>query len=128
MRPIPIMQGTIERRLLVNYRVDPGVLRRLVPPPFRPQLVHGVGVAGICMIASATCGQPGCPPGSDLRSRTQLIALPLSGTRPRVPTGASISRAATPPPASPPWWEVDSSPVSTTVPASRSARKQGAIK
>lgn len=44
------MAGTIERRLLVNYRVDPSALRRILPSPFRPQLVAGFGVAGICLI------------------------------------------------------------------------------
>ncbi len=44
------MVGTIERRLLINYRVDADALARVLPQPFRPQLVGGVGVAGICMI------------------------------------------------------------------------------
>ena len=33
-----------------NYRVDPGVLQRLLPFPFRPKLVHGMGMAGVCLI------------------------------------------------------------------------------
>src|SRR5436309_1832311 len=47
---IPTIQGVIDRRILVNYRVDPAVLSRLLPEPFRPRLVHGVGMAGICLI------------------------------------------------------------------------------
>jgi hypothetical protein len=47
---IPVVRGVIDRRILVNYRVDPAVLARLVPPPFRPKVVHGAGVAGICLI------------------------------------------------------------------------------
>jgi hypothetical protein len=47
---IPIVRGTIERRLLVNYRVDPVVLAKLLPAPFRPKLAHGHGIAGICLI------------------------------------------------------------------------------
>jgi hypothetical protein len=47
---IPIIVGTIERRLLINFRVVPEVLARVVPPPFRPLLVAGWGVAGICLI------------------------------------------------------------------------------
>jgi hypothetical protein len=45
-----VMKGTIERRLLVNFAVEPEVLRRLLPKPFRPKLVRGYGVAGICLI------------------------------------------------------------------------------
>lgn len=47
---IPTLEGTIERRLLVNYRVDPNALQRLLPGPFRPKLIHGMGIAGICLI------------------------------------------------------------------------------
>jgi hypothetical protein len=41
---------TIERRLLVNYRIDPEVVRRQLPAPFRPQLVSGWAVGGVCFI------------------------------------------------------------------------------
>jgi len=40
----------MERRILVNYRVDPDVLASALPPPFRPVLVDGHGVAGKCLI------------------------------------------------------------------------------
>jgi uncharacterized protein YqjF (DUF2071 family) len=50
MLSLPTVQGVIARRILVNYRVDPAVLARLLPPPFRPKLVAGVGMAGICLI------------------------------------------------------------------------------
>jgi len=41
---------TIERRLLLNYRIDPKQVARLLPAPLRPQLVHGWAVGGICII------------------------------------------------------------------------------
>lgn len=44
------IEGVIDRRLLVNYRVDPDVASKLVPPPFRPQVVNGYAVAGICLL------------------------------------------------------------------------------
>jgi hypothetical protein len=47
---IPVIRGIIDRRILVNYRVDHDVLRKLLPEPFRPKLVRGVGVAGVCLI------------------------------------------------------------------------------
>jgi hypothetical protein len=47
---IPVVRGIIDRRILVNYRVDPDVLCRVVPSPFQPQLVNGYGIAGICLI------------------------------------------------------------------------------
>jgi hypothetical protein len=47
---LPTIQGVIERRILVNYRVEPEVLARVLPAPFRPKLIHGVGMAGVCLI------------------------------------------------------------------------------
>jgi uncharacterized protein DUF2071 len=47
---LPGIQGQIERRLLLNYRVDPEAIARVLPHPFRPQLVGGAAVAGICLI------------------------------------------------------------------------------
>jgi hypothetical protein len=47
---LPAVGGTIERRMLVNFRCEPAVLARLLPPPFQPKLVNGWGMAGICLI------------------------------------------------------------------------------
>lgn len=47
---VPVIHGVIDRRILVNYRVDPAVLAALLPAPFRPKLVRGHGIAGICLI------------------------------------------------------------------------------
>jgi len=47
---IPTLHGLIDRRILVNYRVDPKVLAKLLPEPFRPKRLHGFGMVGICLI------------------------------------------------------------------------------
>lgn len=47
---IPVIQGVIDRRILVNYRIDPLILAQILPPPFEPKLVNGFGIAGICLI------------------------------------------------------------------------------
>jgi hypothetical protein len=47
---IPVICGLIERRILMNYRVDAAVLAKTLPAPFRPKLVGGYGIAGICLI------------------------------------------------------------------------------
>jgi hypothetical protein len=44
------LRAQVRRRLLVTYRMDPVVARQLVPEPFRPQIVDGSAVAGVCMI------------------------------------------------------------------------------
>jgi hypothetical protein len=47
---IPVIRGVIDRRILVNFRADPGVLATILPAPFRPKLVNGAGMAGVCLI------------------------------------------------------------------------------
>ena len=57
----PVVHATIERRILVNYRVDVDVLASLLPPPFRPAPVGGVGIAGICLIRLGNIRFSGLP-------------------------------------------------------------------
>jgi hypothetical protein len=47
---IPVIRGIIDRRILVNYRVDPNILAKMLPKPFRPKLANGAGMAGVCLI------------------------------------------------------------------------------
>jgi hypothetical protein len=47
---LPVIRGVIDRRILVNYRVDPAVLAATLPTPFRPKLYRGHGMVGICLI------------------------------------------------------------------------------
>lgn len=47
---LPAMRGVIERRMLVNFRCDPATVAQLLPGPFRPKLVRGYAMAGICLI------------------------------------------------------------------------------
>jgi hypothetical protein len=44
------IRGTIRRRILLNFRVDPEVARRRLPPGFEPKVVEGYAVAGVCLI------------------------------------------------------------------------------
>ena len=59
----PTLEGVIDRRLLINYRVDPEIAERLLPAPFRPQLVHGEAVAGICLLSLEELRSKGQLPG-----------------------------------------------------------------
>lgn len=47
---IPTITGTIDRRILINYHVDEDVLQKYLPSTFRPKLVEGKGIVGICLI------------------------------------------------------------------------------
>ncbi|HZN39698.1 MAG TPA: DUF2071 domain-containing protein [Planctomycetota bacterium] len=50
---LPVVQGLIERRVLVNFRVQADVLQAQLPRPFRVQTVGGFGMAGVCLIRLA---------------------------------------------------------------------------
>jgi hypothetical protein len=58
---IPVIQGLIRRRLLVNYRADPDVVQRLLPAPFRPKRHQGFAVAGVCLIRLENIRPRGAP-------------------------------------------------------------------
>jgi hypothetical protein len=47
---IPTITGVIERRILVNYTVDPDIVQKILPGPFRPKVYQGKAIVGICLI------------------------------------------------------------------------------
>jgi hypothetical protein len=66
---MPAVRGLIERRLLVNYRVDANVMRKQLPPPFRPKLApDGSAMAGICLIRLSGTRPPLVPGAFGIRS------------------------------------------------------------
>jgi hypothetical protein len=58
---IPVLKGTIKRRLLVNFRADPAVIQRLLPAPLRPKLHRSHAIAGICLIRLEDIRPAGLP-------------------------------------------------------------------
>ncbi|WP_199235129.1 DUF2071 domain-containing protein [Kribbella sp. VKM Ac-2568] len=90
----PRARGEIERRLLVNYRVDPDVLALAVPAPFRPQLVEGSAVAGICLIRLGAMRVAGAPRWAGLRSENAAhrIAVEWDDPSGAIRTGVYIPR------------------------------------
>jgi uncharacterized protein YqjF (DUF2071 family) len=58
---IPVIQGMIKRRILVNYRADPTVVQRLLPRPFRPKLHAGHAIVGVCLIRLEQIRPAGIP-------------------------------------------------------------------
>ena len=58
---IPKIKGIIDRRILINYQVDADVLARFLPRPFKPKLVKGKGIAGICLIRLKDIRPKGLP-------------------------------------------------------------------
>lgn len=58
---LPRIRGVIDRRMLVNFRCDPKALARVLPRPFRPKLMKGFGMAGICLIRLRNVRPAGIP-------------------------------------------------------------------
>lgn len=65
---MPTIEGVIDRRVLVNFRVDPERMAPLLPAPFRPQLVDGWAIGGICLIRLTQIRPKGLPGVVGLRS------------------------------------------------------------
>jgi hypothetical protein len=47
---IPVIRGLIDRRILANFHIEPDVIASLLPFPFRPKLVNGYAIGGVCLI------------------------------------------------------------------------------
>ncbi len=47
---VPTLRGVIDRRILVNFHADPDRVAARLPAPYRPQIVNGHAIAGICLI------------------------------------------------------------------------------
>lgn len=65
---LPVIQGVIRRRILVNFRVDPAVMQAQLPSRFRPKLQRGHAVAGICLIRLESVRPRFVPPPLGLSS------------------------------------------------------------
>jgi Uncharacterized conserved protein (COG2071) len=90
---LPSIQGEIERRLLVNYRVDPEAIAALLPAPFRPQVRDGWSVAGICLIRLGGMRPVGLPGWVGLPSENAAHRIAVEWDDPSGPrTGVYIPR------------------------------------
>src|SRR5512140_3069620 len=47
---IPTIQGVIDRRILINFTVDPEIIQKIIPHPFRPKAYKGKAIVGVCLI------------------------------------------------------------------------------
>jgi hypothetical protein len=65
---IPAIKGIIRRRILLNYRVDPDVISKILPANFQPKLFKGYAIAGICLIRLEEVRPKGLPSFVGIRS------------------------------------------------------------
>lgn len=92
----PAIRATIERRILVNYRVEPAALGDLLPPPFRPVLVDGFAIAGVCLIRLGDVRPPGLPAALGVTTENAAHRIAATWNTPDGPaTGVYIPRRDT---------------------------------
>ncbi|MGV3532061.1 MAG: DUF2071 domain-containing protein [Chthoniobacteraceae bacterium] len=77
---LPVIEGVIKRRILVNYRVSPDVIQRLLPSAFRPKLHDGHAIAGICLIRLEQIRPAGLPAFLGLSSENAAHRISIEWT------------------------------------------------
>jgi hypothetical protein len=77
---IPVIKGTIKRRLLVNFRADAAVVQRILPRPFRPKLHRGYSLVGICLIRLEQIRPAGLPGALGLASENAAHRIAIEWT------------------------------------------------
>lgn len=94
---LPVIQGLIRRRLLVNFRVDPAVMETFLPEPFRPKLHAGYAIAGICLIRLEDIRPRGLPGvlGISSENAAHRIAVEWEDESGRTREGVFIPRRDT---------------------------------
>src|ERR1700689_1239483 len=58
---IPTIQGIIDRRILVNFTVDPDIVQKIIPQQFRPKIYKDKAIVGICLIRLKNIRPKGLP-------------------------------------------------------------------
>lgn len=58
---IPVIHGIIDRRILVNFTTEPAAVSAMLPAGFRPKLVKGKAIVGICLIRLKQIKPKGLP-------------------------------------------------------------------
>lgn len=76
----PTVRGNIDRRILVNFRVDPGVVADTLPEPFEPQTVDGYAMGGICLIRLRDLRPRGLPRHFGVGSENAAHRIAVSWT------------------------------------------------
>jgi hypothetical protein len=53
---LPVLNGIIDRRILINYRIKPEVVKALLPPHLEPLVINGYASGGICLLRLKNIG------------------------------------------------------------------------
>lgn len=65
---MPSLRGVIDRRILVNFRIDADAATAVLPTPFEPRTVDGDAIGGICLLRLTDVRPRGLPAAVGVRS------------------------------------------------------------
>jgi len=82
---LPVLEGVIARRVLLNFRADPEVAQRLLPIPLEVEQQHGSAILGVCLIRLEQLRPRGIPGALGVRSENMAHRVAI-----RYPTPAGI--------------------------------------
>lgn len=94
---IPAITGIIRRRLLLNYRVLPELVERILPANFQPKVTRGRAIAGICLIRLEQVRPRGLPAFAGVSSENSAhrIAVEWKDAGGETHEGVFVSRRDT---------------------------------
>ncbi len=82
---LPMIQGVIARRILLNFRADAEVVQRLLPAPLQVDQQNGHAIVGVCLIrlenSERVVAEAAPPCGTAFRPFGAASVLPYSAWR-----------------------------------------------
>ncbi len=74
------VKGKIDHRILLNYRIDPEVMQQNLPKEFKPKIINGYAIGGICQVSLSQMRPNGLPSifGSKSHNAAHRIAVTSS--------------------------------------------------
>ena len=92
-----MIQGTIKRRVLLNFRAEPGVVAARLPGPFRPKLHRGHAIVGVCLVRLEQVRPQGLPAfvGVSSENAAHRIAVEWTDAEGQVRDGVFVVRRDT---------------------------------
>ncbi|HKS36706.1 MAG TPA: DUF2071 domain-containing protein [Verrucomicrobiae bacterium] len=76
----PAVHAVMARRILLNFRVQPDSVAPWLPPPFRPRLIKGWAMAGICLIRLEQMRPAWLPRGCGMASENAAHRIAVEWT------------------------------------------------
>ena len=85
---LPVLEGVIARRVLLNFRADPRIVQQLLPSRFEADQREGSAIVGVCLIRLERLRSRGCPSWFGMASENMAHRVAV-----RYRTPAGVQRA-----------------------------------